>query len=160
MDQTARKNRLVLAISQWRTKKESPTSRVFPNWRCGPILTRIGAYENQYLKLFDVGVTFFFWVVSGFLFSVRKQKTEMFSKFQIGPKNATPPPERAEKTSTVIRGTFLGRPNLELEKTRAFHVKICLYFPPRLLTSRNREETELSSVGGASSARIFLDSKF
>ena len=27
-------------------QKESPTSRINPNSRCGPILTRIGAYEN------------------------------------------------------------------------------------------------------------------
>ena len=38
MDQTAAKNRfLILAISQWRTQKESPTSGVFPYSRCGPI---------------------------------------------------------------------------------------------------------------------------
>jgi len=82
MDQTAAKNRLILAISQWRTQEESPTSEVFPHWRCGPILTRIGAYENQHLKLFDVGVAFFFWVVSGFVFPVRKQKNRKISKFQ------------------------------------------------------------------------------
>ena len=90
-------NHVILAISQWRTQKESPTSDIFCHWRCGPISTRIGAYENQHLKLFDVGVTFFFWVVSGFLFSVRKQKTENFLKISNRTQNVTPTPERAEK---------------------------------------------------------------
>jgi len=38
-------------------QKESPTSQVFLHWRCGPILTRIGAYENQDVELFDYGRT-------------------------------------------------------------------------------------------------------
>jgi len=50
-------------------------------------LTRIGAYENQDLKIADVGVTFF--RLGGFWFSVfcqkQKQKPEISPKFQIGP---------------------------------------------------------------------------
>ena len=41
-------------------QKESLTSRFPPYWRCGPISTRIGAYENQDFELFGVGMFFSF----------------------------------------------------------------------------------------------------
>ena len=78
MDQTAAKNHSILAHLQVADQKECPTSRVFCHSRCGPIWTRIGAYENRDLKLFGVGDYFFVGLVSGFLFSVRKQKTVNF----------------------------------------------------------------------------------
>ena len=113
MDQTAaNQNRLVLAISQWWTQKESPTSGIFPYSRCGPILTRIGAYENWNVKLFCVGSTFFVGLVSVFLFSVRKQKTEI--KFQIGPKKYHQHKKERKKTSGVTLGTpYFERPDPE-----------------------------------------------
>ena len=69
-------------------------------------------------------MTFFFWIISGPLFSVRNQKTEKISKFQ---KYHTTTRKSRKKTSRVTLGTFFGRPNPQLEKIVAFHVKICLY---------------------------------
>ena len=62
--------------------KGEPDFANFPS-RHGPILTRIGAYENQDLKLFVLVVLFFVGLVSGFLFSVQKTENR-FGTFQIG----------------------------------------------------------------------------
>ena len=77
-------NHLILAISQWRTQKESPTSRGFVHWRCGPILTRIDAYENQHLGLFDHGRTKKENGVSGFLFRPEDRKRKLKPIFRLG----------------------------------------------------------------------------
>ena len=86
-------------------------------------MTRIGAYENQHLKLFDVGVTLSIKVGSGFLFSVRKQKTENFLKISNRTQNVTPPPERAEKKYPE---SHLGFFSVDLIPTWK---KICRFLP-------------------------------
>ena len=114
-------NRLISAISQWRTQEESPNSGFFfPNSRCGSILTRVGAYENQYPKLFDVGVTYLFWVVSVFLFSVRKQKIRKISKCQ---KCHTTTRKSRKKHPESHLGPFPVDLTLSWGKNVAFHVK-------------------------------------
>ena len=51
-------------------------------------------------------MTLFIEVGSGFLFSVRKQKTVFFLKISNRARNVIPTPERAEKTSGVALGIF------------------------------------------------------
>ena len=94
-------------VSIGSTQKESPTSGFFSNSRRGPISTRIGAHENQHLKLFDVGMTFSTEVGSDFMFSVKKQKTENFSKFQIGPEMPYHHTKEQEKHPEPHLGLFL-----------------------------------------------------
>ena len=91
--------------------KGEPNFRIFSNSRCWRIWTRIGAYENQHLKLF-FGVVVIFFIEVG---SDRKQKTENinFSKLQICPKMSQHHPKEQKKTSRVTLGTFFGRPNPE-----------------------------------------------
>ena len=67
--------------------------------------------KTEISNFFVLVVHFLVGLVSGFLFSVRKQKTENFQKFQIGPKNDHQHKKEREKTSGVTLGTFFGRPN-------------------------------------------------
>ena len=89
--------------------KGEPNFGSFPYWRCGPILTRIGAYVNPDLKIFDVGVPFFvrFWI-SGFLFFCFL----IFQKNQNGPKKAYHHPKKQKKniqshTRDFFRSTYM-----------------------------------------------------
>ena len=111
MDQTASKKSLDfghLPVSHWRTQKESPTSRASPNWRRGPILTRVGAFENQYLKLFDFGVTFSFWVGPPlflcFCFLSENRIIFLKTKFQIGPQMPHHHPKEQKKHPELYVG--------------------------------------------------------
>ena len=103
-------NHLILVHLPVVDQKESPTSEVFLHWRSGPILTRIGAYENQDLELFHyVRARKEKWV-SGFLFSDRKRKQKKggnrFFSSWLGLGRID-----RKKTSRVTLGTFFGRPN-------------------------------------------------
>ena len=103
-----------LTVNEVVNSKGEPNFGNFPNSRCGPISTRVGAYENQYLKLFRVGGYFFVGLVSGFLFSVQKTETFLISNRR----KETPTQERTQKTSGVTLATFF-RTTLTLVLYRA-----------------------------------------
>ena len=88
-------------------------------------MTRVGAYENQYPKLFDVGVTFPSGCFLVFCFCQKPEnQKEKISKIQ----KCHTTTRKSRKKSRAALGAFFGRPNPELEKTLAFYVKICLYY--------------------------------
>ena len=72
MDQTATKKSLDFGHLPVANSKGEPDFRSFLHWRCGPVLTQIGAYEIKISNFFSMAVPEK--TVSGFLFSVRKQK--------------------------------------------------------------------------------------
>ena len=54
MDQTGAKT-----ASWFLPSPSGELKKGFVHWRCGPILTRIGAYKTKISNFFDVGVPFF-----------------------------------------------------------------------------------------------------
>ena len=71
-------------------------------------------------------MTFSIQVGSVYLFSVRKKKKKVPSKFQIGPKMSYYHPKEQKTTSRATLATFPGRPNPRWQNLDAFFRNIML----------------------------------